>query len=87
MRTILKVLSFLGLVASLGPAVASEVSEARRYSIVKPTRLDLPSKAWEELQFIQADLQGRLFILRGSPALDRYLPSLPTYERRDAYAN
>lgn len=73
MRTSLKILGFIGWAAALGAAAEKEApSEALRYSIVTPKRLDLPSKSWEELQFIQADLEGSLFVLRGSPALEVY---------------
>lgn len=72
MRSLLKVLGASCFLSGLAYAAAQEAPGDPRYSTVRATRLDLASKAWEELQFIQADLQGRLFVLRGSPVLEVY---------------
>jgi len=45
-------------------------SDAPTFSAITPIPLDLSSKSWGEVQFIQADLQGRIFVLRGSPTLE-----------------
>ncbi len=72
MRGLLKVLGFAYLTSGLAFAAVQEAPSPRQYSTVQLVRLDLPSKAWEELQFLQADHQGRIFVLRGSPALEVY---------------
>ncbi len=46
------------------------LSEAPTFATLKPSPLRLISQSWNELQFIQADQQGRVFVLRGSPVLE-----------------
>lgn len=69
MRTYLTALSFAGFAAV---SSAAQSAGDTGYSTVRPVPLDLASKTWAELQFIDADLQGRVFVLRGSPVLETY---------------
>lgn len=72
MPTWIKVFTVIGLFARSVFAETVQHPGAPHYSTVAPAPLELASKSWGELQFIQADLQGRVFVLRGSPALEVY---------------